>query len=297
MRLRAIFCSTIFVNMCLYSIYQRFLNTPAYLRTCGLYLWRTLLRKPRRILLYPEFPRRPDYVIDYIARILGCVITSNPDDRFDVIMRWEDTTFQNDNPVLNKFAEDRPVINLRCMDISKERVEECFKKVFGYGSFVDPLTHKGICVIKSNLNAKHDGMILECPIKEIQPGCIYQRLIGVQYEDALISEIRMPIFKQTIPVVFIKHKTPQDRFGVSISGEAIQPEEYFSDREIANIHVFCERLGMDYGELDILRDKQDGRIYIVDANNTPCIHFEGFSGEAIKRILKRLATAFEQALF
>ena len=26
---------------------------------------------------------------------------------------------------------------------------------------------------------------------------------------------------------------------------------------------------MDYGELDILRDQQDQRIYIVDANNTP----------------------------
>ena len=28
-------------------------------------------------------------------------------------------------------------------------------------------------------------------------------------------------------------------------------------------------MGIDYGELDILRDNNDGRIYIVDANNTP----------------------------
>jgi hypothetical protein len=283
--------------MRLYSIYRRFRNTLVYLRACGLYLWRTLLRKPRRILLYPEIPIMPDYVIGYIARVLGCVITSNPDDGFDVILRWEDTTFQNDNPVLDKLAKDRPVINLRCMDISKERVEECFKEVFGYGSFVDPLIHKGVCVQKSNLNAKHDGVILKCPIKEIQTGNIYQRLIDIQYEDALTSEIRLPIFKQTIPVVLIKYKTLQDRFGVSISGEAVQPEECLSEGEIAKIQLFCERLGMDYGELDILRDKLDGRIYIIDANNTPCIHFAGFSEWAKIRILKRLAVAFEKTLF
>jgi hypothetical protein len=28
-------------------------------------------------------------------------------------------------------------------------------------------------------------------------------------------------------------------------------------------------MGLDFGELDILRDNDDGRIYIVDVNNTP----------------------------
>ena len=28
-------------------------------------------------------------------------------------------------------------------------------------------------------------------------------------------------------------------------------------------------MNLEYGDLDILRDNDDGRIYIVDANNTP----------------------------
>ena len=35
------------------------------------------------------------------------------------------------------------------------------------------------------------------------------------------------------------------------------------------ILLFCRRMGLDYGELDMLRDREDGRLYIVDVNNTP----------------------------
>jgi len=28
-------------------------------------------------------------------------------------------------------------------------------------------------------------------------------------------------------------------------------------------------MALDYGELDVLRNKNDGKIYIVDVNNTP----------------------------
>ncbi len=42
-----------------------------------------------------------------------------------------------------------------------------------------------------------------------------------------------------------------------------------SGQEISNLLQFCQLMGMDYGELDVLRDRQDGRIYVVDANSTP----------------------------
>lgn len=32
--------------------------------------------------------------------------------------------------------------------------------------------------------------------------------------------------------------------------------------------LFTEKLGLDWGGLDVLRDLDDGRIYIVDANKT-----------------------------
>lgn len=31
----------------------------------------------------------------------------------------------------------------------------------------------------------------------------------------------------------------------------------------------CRALGLDYGELDVLRDVEDGKLYVVDVNNTP----------------------------
>jgi hypothetical protein len=32
---------------------------------------------------------------------------------------------------------------------------------------------------------------------------------------------------------------------------------------------FCAAIALDYGELDVLRDNDSGRIYVVDANRTP----------------------------
>ena len=42
----------------------------------------------------------------------------------------------------------------------------------------------------------------------------------------------------------------------------------FSADELAMIARFNARMGLDWGGLDILRDRADGRIYIVDVNKT-----------------------------
>ena len=39
--------------------------------------------------------------------------------------------------------------------------------------------------------------------------------------------------------------------------------------EKQKISLFCTNLGLEFGSLDILRDMDEGKIYIVDANNTP----------------------------
>ena len=45
-------------------------------------------------------------------------------------------------------------------------------------------------------------------------------------------------------------------------------EESFSAEERAKITEFCRRIGLDFGNLDVLREKTDGRMYISDCNNT-----------------------------
>ena len=44
---------------------------------------------------------------------------------------------------------------------------------------------------------------------------------------------------------------------------------YIASKDDLLWRVFCRAFDLDYGGLDIMRDKVDGRIYIVDVNYTP----------------------------
>ena len=52
---------------------------------------------------------------------------------------------------------------------------------------------------------------------------------------------------------------------------------------------------MDYGEVDVLRDSTDGRIFIVDANNQPSGPPSPISDDEGKVAVMRLSQAFEEA--
>ena len=57
---------------------------------------------------------------------------------------------------------------------------------------------------------------------------------------------------------------------------------------------FARALGIDYGELDILRDRDDGRIYIVDVNNTPFGPPNHLPWSDSRRAVRRLAHAVSE---
>ncbi len=46
------------------------------------------------------------------------------------------------------------------------------------------------------------------------------------------------------------------------------PEEVFSREELDQISAFTREIGLDWGGVDVLRDRNDGKLYIVDANKT-----------------------------
>jgi hypothetical protein len=46
------------------------------------------------------------------------------------------------------------------------------------------------------------------------------------------------------------------------------PHEVFSAEEQRQITAFTRAIGLDWGGVDVLRDRADGRLYIVDANKT-----------------------------
>lgn len=73
-----------------------------------------------------------------------------------------------------------------------------------------------------------------------------------------------------IPVlVWEKQRSACDVFSVHNRRVWLRlPGQVFSSEEIEAIARFCAAFGLDWGGLDILRDRYDGRIYIVDVNKT-----------------------------
>lgn len=247
----------------------------------------------KTVVFYPALPNRR-HILGRIFRILRYHITTDLQaaSKASFIVNWEDTTFRQQIPALLDLSATRPIINIGCRDISKKYVDAMFKKVFGYQTMIDPTTHRGKCVKKGDLNAVHDGSVVDCPVVNPEAGFIYQKLINNQ-EGMLVEDIRVPIFRDDIPFVYVKNRSVQGRFKSKNTKCVItRTEQVFSKTEVDNIIEFCNLVGLDYGELDVLRDRDDGKIYIVDVNNTPGGPPNSMSRLNELRALRKLTVAF-----
>lgn len=228
----------------------------------------------KKILFYPDLPSQ-FATIYQVCLFLGYSVTNNIEENYNAAIKWKDATFSpNDYQLLHLLSRDENLINVGSEDISKSYIAKIFQSVFDYSIEVNPVTHTGSCVVKSNLNYKHDGKIISCPISQVESDVVYQKLIDARVEDNKILEFRVPVFKQLIPLVYLclKESLTEKRFlGYEsfVSVQVTDTSEVFSEDEIYKLLLFCQRMGLDYCELDVLRDKVEGRIYIVDANNTP----------------------------
>lgn len=257
-------------------------------------------KRRRRILFYPDLPWQ-NAVIYQICLVLGYKITNNVHSPFDLAIKWKNTTIDQSYPSLHRLAESKPVVNLNCIDISKATVEAVFEDAFGYNLAVDPREYTGKCVRKSNLNSSHNGEIIDCPIDEVDPESVYQILIDNRYDGGRTVDLRVPIFGEHMPYVSYLIRPIQNRFDhFRFTGDNYKIEKVskvFTPQERRKIQLFCKQIGLEYGELDILRNNTDGRIYIVDANNTPDgppIHV-GLEGEDLRRqTLLLRARSFEK---
>src|SRR5688500_7785135 len=73
------------------------------------------------VVFYPELPRSR-HILGRIFRILRYHITTDLQaaNKAAFIVNWEDTTFRRQIPELLNLSASRPVINIRCQDISKK---------------------------------------------------------------------------------------------------------------------------------------------------------------------------------
>jgi hypothetical protein len=199
-------------------------------------------------------------------RAAGGVQIDDPT-KADLVVHFEDSTESyNAQPLARA---DALLMNFSCPDVSKSRVAEIFEAVFGYALAVDPQRHHGQAVEKSEENGVHDGRIVECPMQPL-PGKVYQKLIDARGRDPnIVEDWRTPTVGGQGVLVYIKRRPVSRRFTNDNSGcELVMIEAAFSAEERAKIAEFTRRLGLDWGGLDVLRDRADGRIYIVDANKT-----------------------------
>ena len=208
----------------------------------------------------------------------------------DIVIDWTDATYRDSHVQLQRFGK---VVNLRATDISKTNVQRIHAEVFGYTTAVDPRTYHGPCLRKSNSNALHDGVIVQCPIEQPEPGFVYEKLID-NMTPAGALDIRVPIYGTILPLAYHKTRSLEQRFLTFHSAVVRETDEIFTKDEQAKILEFCRAIGLDYGELDVLRDNGDGRIYIVDANNTPD-SVDHLSKEDREEALRRTARAFVEA--
>ena len=258
-----------------------------------------ILRKDKkRVLFYPDFPYLKATIYQ-ICLLLGYDVTSNPNQEFDLAIKWKRyETFAENDEILSRLLNHQVrVLNINCEDVSKIKVDQLFDCAFGYSSIIDPLLYNGHCVVKSNLNAQHDGRIISCPIQAKEADVIYQKLIDNEVEEGRVLDYRVPVFKNTIPFVYVylkKNLTEEQRFygyPSLVSVEIVEAHDVFSDDEIHKIICFCQMLGLDYGELDVLRDKNDKKLYIVDANNTPSSRL---LFEAVSMPIEKCILSYEQ---
>lgn len=226
--------------------------------------------QPRFVLVHPDWPSKRASIMAY-ADALGWAVTNRPDT----------PALFNGTTVLKLAFDDRTekrqaqpgFWNGHCLDISKSTLDRHHHDVFGYGVNVNPRTHSGPMLEKSEGNAVHDGREIEGPLAaaEVQPGKVYQRIIDNRTESGLFEDLRVVVINGQVPVVYRKRKSGEVRYtNETVEVDlAASPKTVLSEEEMVQIASISTKMRADFAELDILRDRQDGRIYCVDLNPTP----------------------------
>ena len=215
----------------------------------------------------------------------------------DYVFVFEDTTYSVfDRRNLDAVQGIR--LNARIQNISKEYVADIFEEVFPYSLRIDPMVHQGLAIKKSNDNGTHDGVVINCPIEpaDVDPTQAYQRLVDSTFQEGMSEDLRVSWVLGKIALVYHKYKPLDDRFGTDyLSVDLKTPDEVFSPIEIELISNFCRRMELDFGAIDVMRDKHDGQIYIVDVNKT-CMPVLSLNLKTQIKAQTTMTNAFNQGL-
>ena len=115
--------------------------------------------------------------------------------------------------------------------------------------------------------------------------------------DFVVEDLRTCTVDGEPVLVFRKRRPLERRFAnENVSVDWVRPQEVFTPAEIDLIRRFTSEIRLDWGGVDVLRNKKDGRIFIVDANKTdmgpPVALPLGQKLRATRLLARAFATAF-----
>ena len=210
-----------------------------------------------------------------IIKKLGIIHTNNVNDKeIGLAFYWNTTTISQYPKELVTLENAGIKVLNKIPDVSKECVDRVFQSVFGYSSLINPETHRGNCVKKTNTQAVHDGVMQMCPCKA-EPKFIYQRIIDSRLTNEKVYDLRTIIVNRKIVQVTMLVKGVEGCFGRTKAGnkvsvftcQTLDPNKCYSKEEIGLIETFAEKFGCDLAHLDIVRNNYDGKLFILDVNN------------------------------
>ena len=256
-------------------------------------IWRRVTGHKRpTIAFYPDKPR-PWYFIWPVMHASGAKLISEVS-KADIVFQFDDSTHVDETRPMTK--KGATLVNFGCNDISKSNVADAFERAAGYGLKVDPRTYLGPMVEKSEKNACHDGRIIEGPMEPLEDKT-YQRLIDNEIDGGLVEDLRCCIVGGEPTLVFRKRRLISRRF-LNENAEVLldDPKNCYTTDEIGVIRAFAAEIGLDWGGVDVLRDRSSGRIFIVDANKTdmgpPVALKLGDKLKSTRRMARAFVTAF-----
>lgn len=237
--------------------------------------------RPRQLRIWFEPERPPPWYVAWSAVTLAGFAFARDPAEADVRFYFEDKT------VGSAPRGASAMINGACVDISKSRVARVFGEVAGYALCVDPASHCGVVVEKGEENGVHDGRLVACPMTP-RDGKSYQRFVDCS-DGVTATDYRTTIIDRRPIYVLEKRKPADSRF--SIHNDAVlyrEVGEIFSAAEVDLLVRFAEAMALDWAAIDVLRDRRDGRIYVVDVNKTdtgPAVDLNGRDRGRLKRAL------------
>ncbi len=212
----------------------------------------------KTILFYPD-PIRGGRVLWAINQA-GWTWHNDPEKPYDVFIYW---SYHRISEPPDPVAIQHQAVNWRLYDISKSRVNGVYNNMT-----IDPLTHQGQAVRKSELQGSHSGQIIQCPLSRSQfnPSLIYQKYIETRVGGLYIT-YRLFFDGQ---VRFVSKQYTKSAFKSDhVLVEKLNPLDVFTPMFLDNIRVKSMEFGLEFGEIDVLRDVRDQRSYVVDVNNIP----------------------------